>query len=70
MFSVRLWKLRVERVCRILTILAIVCITILRPGSVLAQTCSDQDLTTTPAPPTNPRSHELSLKQLHLALII
>jgi hypothetical protein len=39
------------------------------PASVLAQTCSDQDLTTTPAPPTNLRSHELYLKQLHLALM-
>jgi platelet-activating factor acetylhydrolase IB subunit beta/gamma len=40
---------------------AIVCIT---PAPVFAQICSDQDLTTTPAPPPSPRSYRLYLEQL------
>jgi lysophospholipase L1-like esterase len=53
------------RVLRGLLISAIVCIT---PAPALAQVCSDQDLTTSPASPPFPRSYEVYLKQLLLAV--
>ena len=53
------------RVLRGLLISAIVCIT---PAPAFAQICSDQNLTSTPASPPNPRSYNLYLKQLLLAV--
>ena len=53
------------RVLRGLLISAIVCIT---PAPAFAQVCSDQDVTTTPASPPFPRSYEVYLKQLRLAV--
>src|SRR5580693_6347529 len=57
--------LRVE--CVLLGLLAspIMGIAILQTSVGFAQTCSGQDLTTTPAAPPNSRSYELYLKQLH-----
>jgi lysophospholipase L1-like esterase len=46
---------------------AIICITILLPSSGFTQTCSGRDVTTTPASPPNPRSYDLSRKQLDSA---
>ena len=48
-----------------LIVYAIVCAAILYPSWVFAQACPGQEITTTPAPPSSPRSQELYLMQLH-----